>query len=229
MEAAKTTNGKSAAQAKKSNVNADKDRRAVADTTDRPAGAVGRSYPSGARPKTAYRGNAYGSYEAGSSRNEGRSDDNAEQVDDDSEYPEVLYSKVVTRSGWKTPTYEKKRKRENSGPFGAKPVRPIKGFSNRTTRELSVQGLSNDGFGTLEEIEESISAYFQERKVELVFVRVFHRKHEFKTVGCKIAVNEADADAVMDHDFWPDDVFARKWHPGNRNRKDDDDQSSAHT
>ena len=180
-------------------------------------GAVGPPAQTGARPKTAMKGNESRSYGRVS---EGRDTGNRQTHtnDADSEYDDDSTYKVVTRNGWSS----KKRKREYSGPNTQKPARPIKGFSNKQTKELSVQGLSNDGFDSLEEIEESVTAYCHERGVELIFIRVFPRKHEFKTVGCKIAVKDEDVNTVTNRTFWPDDVNARKWHPGNKNWRDDD-------
>ena len=146
----------------------------------------------------------------------------ATRGNEDSEYLDVPFSVVVRGNKEKNMTNNNKRKRERTGPDAPRSVRPIKGFSNKTTRELSVQGLSNDGFESLDEIEDSVRAYCQERKIE----RVFRKKHEFKTVGCKIAVRENDANTVMSGDFWPEDMYARKWHPGNKNRQDGENGDS---
>ena len=89
----------------------------------------------------------------------------------------------------------------------------IKGVSNKSNRELSVIGLSNEGYDDLGQIEDAVRAYCHENGVDLVFIRVFRKKHELNTVGCKIAVKMADANRVTARDFWPDDVYARKWHP----------------
>ena len=180
----------------------------------------------GARPKTLMKGNTFRYYHSEAEVNDNVAGRTGDESDVRGEQDSETYSKVVTRNGWKG----NKRKREVSGQPPAKQVRPIKGFSSKATRELSVQGLSNDGFDTLEDIEDSVNAYCSEHNVDLVFVRVFRRKHEFKTVGCKIAVKDSDAQRVMSRDFWPDDVYARKWHPGNKKQQIDgraDDQPPA--
>ena len=135
------------------------------------------------------------------------------------------YADAASKYPWQTPD-KRKRKRDPSGTTQVKkPV--LKGVSNKGNRELSVLGLSNDGFKDLIDIEEAVRAYCQERDVELVFIKVFRKKHELNTVGCKIAVKAPDAYKVTGYDFWPEDVYARKWHRGNKNANGEEDRADS--
>ena len=167
----------------------------------------------GARPKVKNQGNI-----ESVTRNDNTQDVNATQR-------EGTYAEAATKYPWQTPE-KRKRKRDNSGTAQVrKPV--LKGVSNKGNRELSVLGLSNDGFKDLVEIEDAVRSYCRERGVELVFIKVFERKHELNTVGCKIAVKAPDANAVTSYDFWPEDVHARKWHRGNKNGNGEDDRAGS--
>ena len=137
----------------------------------------------------------------------------------------VSYADAAGKYPWQTPD-KRKRKRDTSGPTQAKkPV--LKGVSNKGNRELSVLGLSNDGFKDLIDIEEAVRAYCHERDVDLVFIKVFRKKHELNTVGCKIAVRAPDAPKVTGYDFWPEDVYARKWHRGNKSANGEEDRATS--
>ena len=175
----------------------------------------------GARPKTAPKGKNFRSSQSDKATIDVDAVMTSPESVPDSEYQAESYASKASKFSWDIAT-NKKRKRERSGYTPQKPVRRIKGFSNKTNKEFSVQGLSNDGFESLKEIEDSVTAYCQESGVNLIFVRVFPRKHELMTVGCKIAVSEEDATRVARYEFWPDDVHAHVWHPGNKNRRDDD-------
>ena len=166
----------------------------------------------GARPKTKAQGNDNSDYNDYEAQQPSGSHGGGSYADAASKYP------------WQTPE-KKKRKRDPSGQSQTKKPM-LKGVSNKGNRELSVLGLSNDGFKDLVDIEDAVRAHCKERNVDLVFIKVFRKKHELNTVGCKIAVKAPDAYKVTGYDFWPEDVHARKWHRGNKGANGDEEKAT---
>ena len=196
-------------------------RRPNVDSSTSGSRAAGPPVGTGARPKAAATGNNYCSSQVNSVSNgrDGNKSNNGGQTNQSKRPGTYAAAAAADTEPWNI-AMNKKRKRERTGSGGNKPRQPLKGFSNKTTRELSVQGLCLEGFGSLEEIEDGVIAHCRERKIDLIFARVFRKKHEFKTVGCKIALNECDATTVMGDDFWPENVSARKWHPNTKGKGD---------
>ena len=125
------------------------------------------------------------------------------------------YAKVVTKNGWNT-VPPNKRKRVKSG---AKPLASIQGLEQSRQRDVFVRGLAIAVFDTPEEMEEAIKYYCQERNVKINFARVMPNPYGNDTVGCRVSCSDDDYDALMNAEFWPNNVEVREWFHKPRERK----------
>ena len=64
-----------------------------------------------------------------------------------------------------------------------------------------------------------VKCYLEEGNVGCIFAKMLPSKILNK-VGAQIIVAEDDVDYVLDSNFWPPDVYARKWEPRQRSQKE---------
>ena len=63
-----------------------------------------------------------------------------------------------------------------------------------------------------------VKCYLEEGNVGRIFAKMLPSKILNK-VGAQIIVAEDDVDYVLDSNFWPPGVYARKWEPRQRSQK----------
>ena len=152
----------------------------------------------GARPKagTMYNDSMYKDNKQNEKCNNGK-----ESVEEKS------YSRVVTKTGWKT-MENKKRKRDKISP---RPVPPLKGAIVTRNKDVYIQDIDVEGVSDPDDLVEVIRQYCLERAVRPVFIRIIPSRYDSTRAGCKLTVREDDMDAVLTSDFWPNGVRSREW------------------
>ena len=134
------------------------------------------------------------------------------------------FTKVVTRSGWKTvPT--KKRKYNNVSPKGAF---PLKGAAAVRVREVYLQGLEVGNSDGEEDIIDSVRAYCIERGITPVYLRIIPVRYDYTITGCKLTIKECDYMRCIEDDFWPYLVRVRDWTPRPRDNNGNDGGAGYH-
>ena len=157
---------------------------------------------------------------ASESENESESEDESEyesESGDESEYESEsgdeseeenvgtsTYANTETRDGWNL-VDDGKRKRKNSCP-----IPPLRAAPTR--KDIYVQGLAVSMFKYRDDLEDSIRAHCKEKGVvNVYYISVFYQ-FDLKTANCKITIAEEDLEAVLEPDFWPENVSVREWY-----------------
>ena len=120
------------------------------------------------------------------------------------------YADIAAKQPWETP---KKRKRVQSV---NKKVGSLSGARVFPQRDLYVQGIAFSWNDSYEDVEERMYLFGEERDLKFAFARAIPVKNDKTQIGCKITVNEADLDVLLDDDYWPENITVRCWHYGQR-------------
>ena len=137
---------------------------------------------------------------------------------EDSSSPEYKQRKIVTRSGWRTPGENNKRKRERSG---GKPVPFLKAATNATRVEIYVQGLDYSQCECHADLEDIVFAHCKRQGVTVIDVCTIPKAKSRVEAGCKVTIRIEDYDELMCPEFWPEGCTVREWEHRPRNGKQD--------
>ena len=127
----------------------------------------------------------------------------------------ISYAKMVTRNGWRTQTY-KKRKRTRSSP---KAIPNLKGIYQKPKKDIYVYGVDISVFECMEDIEYAMTEHCRLKGVQVMYAKGLTMSAGQSDARLRVAVAIEDYDRVLGGDFWPADVFAREWFTKNKSRK----------
>ena len=125
------------------------------------------------------------------------------------------YAAVTSKYTWdKVPPKKRKRVKSKVGTLSGAHVTP--------QCDLYVQGIAFSRYDSYEDVEEMMYQFGESRNFCFSFAKAIPVRNDKRQIGCKITVDENDAEILLDDDFWPDEITVRVWSPRPRGGADAD-------
>ena len=129
------------------------------------------------------------------------------------------YADKARKEPWSKP---KNKKRKNMKPHSRK-IPPLEAVKKDTFKDIYVQELNYARCACKEDLEAIVFEYCKDRGVTAYDLNTIPVKGTRVKAGCKVTVLEADYEALLNDDFWPEGAAVRPWRPKPKSDDESDD------